>query len=222
MRVETINNATLMQVDCMEYMATLPDKAFQLAVCDPPYGLDADSMNGRGKMKGRAILMDTSWDKAPTQAYFDELRRVSVNQIIWGGNYFPLPPARCVIAWDKVQPWENFSQWEMAWTSFNSPAALFKFDNRTGDKIHPTQKPQALYEWLLTRFAKPCDRILDTHGGSMSSVIAALKMGFEITCTELDPDYFAAGVERVQNSQRQETLFTPSPPKQEQMKMEVV
>ena len=220
MKQVTIGGATLYLADCMYYMSTLPDKAFELAICDPPYGLDADSMNGRGKMKGRAILMDTSWDKAPTQAYFDELRRVSVNQIIWGGNYFPLPPTRCVIAWDKVQPWENFSQWEMAWTSFNSPAALFKFDNRTGDKIHPTQKPQALYEWLLTRFAKPGDRILDTHLGSMSSVIACLKMGFEIVGCEFDTDYFEAGVERVQNSQRQETLFTPTPPNPSQLTLE--
>jgi site-specific DNA-methyltransferase (adenine-specific) len=102
--------------------------------------------------------------------------------------------------WDKIQPWENFSQVEIAWTSFDSPAKLFRYDNRTGDKIHPTQKPVALYRWLLDRFANKGDRILDTHLGSMSIVIACFEMGFDITGSEIDEDYFVAGLDRVNKS----------------------
>lgn len=136
------------------------------------------------------------WDKAPGQAFFDELRRISRNQIVWGGNYFPLPPSRCILVWDKVQPWENFSQVEIAWTSFKSPAQLFRFDNRTGDKIHPTQKPTELYAWLLRKYAKQGDRIFDPMMGSQSSRIAAWKMGFDYVGCELDREYFDRGCER--------------------------
>ncbi|HUW76245.1 MAG TPA: DNA methyltransferase [Gallionella sp.] len=202
-----IGKATLYNVDCMTYMATLPDKAFDLAIVDPPYGLPADSMNGRGKMLDRAIFMDTSWDVAPNAAYFEELRRISLNQIIWGGNYFILPPTRGIIAWDKVQPWPSFSAWEMAWTSFNEVARLFKFDNRTGDKIHPTQKPVKLYEWLLTNYAKPGQRILDTHLGSGSHAIACNNLGFELTACELDKDYFDASCKRIEQATAQHRLF---------------
>lgn len=144
--------------DCMEYMRTLPDKAFALAIADPPYGIrDAGgATGGAGKLRGRVFNngMIDRWDKAPSQAFFDELRRVSEHQIIWGGNYFPLPPSRCFVCWDKMQPWPNFSQAEFAWTSFDSPSKMFRFDNRTGDKIHPTQKPVELYAYLLQTFAQ--------------------------------------------------------------------
>lgn len=204
---------TLLHMDCMEYMRTLPDKAFDLAIVDPPYGINAPVQSptptqrsrlqrlngGGGKLKNRVLnkAKQINWDSAiPSQEYFNEIRRVSVHQIIWGGNYFPLPPTRCIICWDKCQPWENFSQWEMAWTSFDGPAALYRYDNRTGDKIHPTQKPMALYEWLLSKYAKPGDRILDTHLGSGSSAIAAHYGGFDFVGTELDADYYAAAVRR--------------------------
>ena len=171
-------------MDCMEYMKTLSDKAFDLAIVDPPYGISIDRhdlcaglglypesntmlkikksrMRGAGKLKGRAInTMNTSWDYAPPgKEYFDELFRVSKNQIIWGGNYFNLPPTRGIVCWDKEQTFLNFSQWEMAWTSFDKPAKLFRFSNRgffcpeKDVKIHPTQKPVALYKWLLANFA---------------------------------------------------------------------
>jgi site-specific DNA-methyltransferase (adenine-specific) len=139
--------------------------------------------------------------------YFDELRRISVNQIIWGGNYFNLPPSRCIICWDKVQPWENFSQIELAWTSFDSPAQIFKFDNRTGDKIHPTQKPVQLYKWILNKYAKEGQTIIDTHGGSFSSAIAAHDGHFKFTGIELDADYYEAAKRRIINHQRQINLF---------------
>jgi site-specific DNA-methyltransferase (adenine-specific) len=136
------------------------------------------------------------WDKAPEQEFFDELKRISCNQIVWGGNYFPLPPSRCILVWDKVQPWENFSQVEIAWTSFDYPAKLYKFDNRTNDKIHPTQKPVDLYASCLRTFAKVGDRIFDPMMGSQSSRIAAYKMGFDYVGCELDKEYFDKGCER--------------------------
>jgi site-specific DNA-methyltransferase (adenine-specific) len=184
----------------MEYLRECDDGAFDLAIVDPPYGIrDAGGQTGgSGKLKGRVFnngYIDR-WDKAPSQEYFDELRRVSKNQIIWGGNYFPLPPSRCIIVWDKVQPWENFSQVEIAWTSFDSPAQLFRFDNRTGDKIHPTQKPTELYAWLLRKYGSGGGRILDTHMGSQSSRIAAYMLGFDYVGCEIDEEYFRKGCER--------------------------
>lgn len=186
--------------DCMEGMARYPDKYFDLAIVDPPYGLDKSSLNGSGKLKNRVLnKINTDWDIAPNEYYFKELFRVSKNQIIWGGNYFVLPPSRCIICWDKVQPWENFSQIELAWTSFDSPAQIYKYDNRTGNKIHPTQKPVALYKWLLSKYAKQGDKILDTHLGSGSSRIAAYEMGFDFTGFELDKDYYEAQEKRYRN-----------------------
>jgi site-specific DNA-methyltransferase (adenine-specific) len=185
-------------IDCMDYMKNIADKFFDLAVVDPPYGMDGDTghagrkiKTGAGKLKTRALQKyPTDWDVAPPKEYFSELFRVSRNQIIWGANYFPLSPARGIICWDKVQPWANFSQVELAWTSFNMPAKLFRFDNRTSDKIHPTQKPVALYAWLLNNYAKPGDNILDTHLGSGSSRIAAYKLGFDFYGCEIDKHFF--------------------------------
>lgn len=157
--------------------------------------------SGSGKLKGRVMNQSSvkfeNWDVAPSQEYFDELFRVSKNQIIWGGNYFPLPPTRCIICWDKVQPWENFSQIEIAWTSFDYPAKLFRWDNRSGPKkIHATQKAVELYAWIFKTFAKPGDKILDTHLGSQSSRIAAYWAGLDFWGCEIDKDYFDAGCER--------------------------
>ena len=190
-------------MDCLEYMRLLPDKAFQLSIADPPYGLiesGVQTRGGAGKLKGRILNKSEKkfdrWDKKPTQKFFDELFRVCDNVIIWGGNYFDLPPTRCFICWDKVQPWQNFSQVEYAWTSFDSPAQLFRFDNRTGNKIHPTQKPVALYAWLLRKYAKPGNRIFDPMMGSQSSRIAAYKLGFDYYGCELDTEYYQKGCER--------------------------
>lgn len=125
--------------DCMAVMARYPDKWFELAVVDPPYGLPERSGQGAGKLQNRIIqqMHKKGWDIAPNMEYFNELFRISENQIIWGGNYFPLTPTRCILVWDKVQPWENFSQVEIAWTSFDSPAKLFKFE--TVQAIKSTQ-----------------------------------------------------------------------------------
>lgn len=167
-------------------------------------------MGGAGKLKGRIMNESTKalkvWDIAPTEEYFNELFRTCNNQIIWGGNYFTLPPTRAFICWDKVQPWPNFSACEYAWTSFNYPSKIFRYDNRTGDKIHPTQKPIQLYQWLLKHYAKPDDKILDTHGGSMSIAIACDIMGFDAEIYEIDKDYYDSGVDRF-NRHKQQTVL---------------
>lgn len=192
--------------DCMDYMRTLPDKAFALAIADPPYEIGTRQIDkrkstyrGAGKLRGRILNQSADkfyhWDKAPSQAFFDELRRVSEHQIIWGGNYFPLPPSRCFVCWDKMQPWPNFSQAEFAWTSFDSPSKMFRFDNRTGDKIHPTQKPVELYAYLLQTFAQG-GVIFDPMMGSQSLRIAAWKLGFDFVGCEIDEEYFRKGCER--------------------------
>ena len=192
-------------------MRTLPDKAFALAIADPPYGIrDAGGQTGgSGKLKGRVFnngYIDR-WDKAPSREFFTELRRVCENVIIWGGNYFPLGPCRCFVCWDKMQPWPNFSQAEFAWTSFDSPSKMFRFDNRC-KKIHPTQKPVELYGFLLNTFAKQGDRILDTHLGSGSSRIAAHRLCFDFVGIEIDKEYFDASVERFERECKQQpTIF---------------
>ncbi len=214
----------------MAVMARYPDKFFDLAVVDPPYGIGQPKQskkgyNGRksleerlaknrlnqgaGKLKNRKLnKSNCEWDnKPPDESYFKELKRVSKNQIIWGGNYFNLPPSRCVICWDKNQPWENFSQWEMGWTSFDMPASLFRYDNKTGNKIHPTQKPIKLYDWIFHNYAKPGDLILDTHLGSGSSRIAAHKAGLSFVGCELDKEYFEAQEKRFKEFTSQLRLF---------------
>lgn len=197
-------------VDCMEYMRTLPDKAFTLAVVDPPYGLPKGSTKGQGKLKNRTFNKGNvqRWDIPPSPEYFQELMRVSENQVIWGGgNYFQLSPCRCFLVWDKLQPFPNFSRCEYAWTSFNKPSKLFAFNNRRGKKIHPTQKPVELYEWIYKLFAKPGDKILDTHLGSGSSRIAAYDAGLDFVGCEIDPDYFKAQEERFKEHTAQADLF---------------
>jgi site-specific DNA-methyltransferase (adenine-specific) len=237
----SINLIELLNVDCMEYMKTCSNDQFDLAIVDPPYGINAPNMqmgtnvnrkeggkggtsvavklkkgrlnSGSGKLKNRALnTMNCEWDiYPPSPEYFIELTRVSKNQIIWGGNYFDLRPSRCIICWDKCQPWENFSQWEMAWTSFDKPAAMFRYSNTGGAnreiKIHPTQKPLKLYEWLLDKYAKEGDRIIDTHGGSMNSMIACHYGGFNAVCCELDKDYFEAAQQRFDDQTRQKAMF---------------
>jgi len=198
---------TLHHGDCLEALREMDDNEFDLAIVDPPYQLGTKNpFQGGGFLSTRALNKDNKikkWDVAPPPEYFEELMRVSKNQIIWGGNYFNLPPTRCVIAWDKVQPWDNFSGWEMAWTSYNKPAPIYKQNNRTGGKIHPTQKPVELYEWLLHKFANEGDTILDTHFGSGSIGIACHNMGYTLTAFELDGDYVERAVDRIKTHQIQ-------------------
>jgi site-specific DNA-methyltransferase (adenine-specific) len=200
----------LLNIDCMEYMGGLPDKAFELAIVDPPYDLPEDAVHGRGKLKNRAInKMCMEWDVPVDENYFTELFRVSVNQCIWGGNYFPLPPTRGICIWDKEQPFDNFSAFELCWTSFSMPAKIFRLaTTRTFEnKIHPTQKPVKLYKWLLHNYAKPGYKILDTHLGSGSSAIAAHEMEFDFVGCEIDKDYCDSALKRYNNAILQQKLF---------------
>ena len=200
--------ATLLHIDCMDYMAALPDKAFDLAIVDPPYGIDINSSGRLGHYGGKGKIWDAG---IPDAKYFAELGRVSENQIIWGGNYFInfLNPTRCFLLWDKQQPeGVSFASAEFAWTSFDASAKTF-YRRPQGDnnRIHPTQKPIELYEWLLAKYAKPGQRILDTHLGSGSSAIACNNLGFEMVGCELDADYYKAACARVEQATKQERLF---------------
>ena len=210
----------LLHTDCMAYMATLPDKAFDLAICDPPYGIN---IIGNGQVGGEKCAKvsqykKSQWDVSiPSAEYFNELRRISKHQIIWGGNYMinHLTNTPCFIVWDKNNT-GNFADAELAWTSFSSPTRIFKFTwngmlqenmNNKETRIHPTQKPIQLYKWLLKNYAKEGDRILDTHLGSGSSAIAAFDGGFDFVGCEIDKDYFDAAKKRFDIHCMQQKLF---------------
>jgi site-specific DNA-methyltransferase (adenine-specific) len=194
--------------DCMEVMKQYPDKYFDLAVVDPPYGI------GISNNPVRQMHKKKQWDmNIPEIKYFTELFRVSINQIIWGGNYFDLPASQGFLIWDKKQP-EDFSlaMCEMAWMSFKKPAKMWtRSVLKEKDKIHPTQKPIALYDWIFQKYAKEGDKILDTHLGSQSSRISANKAGLDFTGCETDPDYFKEGNERFKKDASQFRLFATAP-----------
>jgi site-specific DNA-methyltransferase (adenine-specific) len=188
--------------DCMEGMARYPDKYFDLAIVDPPYMEDNKPLKSLGPNRTH---FDVSKFIPPKENYFKELKRVSKNQIIWGGNYFTdlLPVSRGWICWDKIQAMDKYSDFELAYTSFDKICNTFRFCNNGGFivkgidlKIHPTQKPIKLYKWLLHNYAKQGDKILDTHLGSGSSRIAAYEMGFDFTAFELDTEYYEAQEKR--------------------------
>jgi site-specific DNA-methyltransferase (adenine-specific) len=203
----------LLNIDCMEYMATLPDKAFDLAVVDPPYGININVSMGRrkGDKKSGYHKFHGNDSSIPNEYYFLELQRISYNQIIWGGNYMTdyLPPSPCWLLWDKGFSEEvSFSQFEMAWCSFKSSAKKYDYNAAKNiNRIHPTQKPIALYKWILHNYAKPGDRILDTHLGSGSSAIAAHNMGFDFVGCELDKDYYDAACKRFKEQTKQLSLL---------------
>ena len=203
----------LFNQDCMVAMAKMSDKVYELAIVDPPYGVGICNSKEIG-YKGFNKFTPKSWDNAtPPPEYFTELFRVSVNQIIFGGNYFSLPPTRCYLVWDKGEGFKNrtYAEAELAWTSFNANTRIYKRDPLAkGDyhgKIHHTQKPVAMYQWILKNYAKEGDKILDTHGGSFSSAIAADIMKFDYVGYEIDKDYFEAGKARLERHQKQGILF---------------
>lgn len=220
-------------MDCMEGMKEFPDKYFDLAIVDPPYGgggkeydaqtqrfcgwftryfdekeqnkIKAERRGGTWASKyGNNIC---TWDFAPTEEYFKELFRISKNQIIWGGNYFTLPATRCFIVWRKSQISEQFtmSMCEYAWTSFNSNAKVFEHPSfgGKGERFHPTQKPVALYRWILANYAKQGDKLLDTHVGSASSLIAFEERGFDYVGFEIDADYYQKAQKRLEENRAQ-------------------
>jgi site-specific DNA-methyltransferase (adenine-specific) len=199
--------------DNMALMARYPDNYFELAIVDPPYGIGKKLLLGgnTGVVKFHEQYALNEWDDCiPKKKYFDELFRVSKNQIIWGGNYFIefLKNTRGIIFWDKNlgEP-NNFSHFELAWTSFECIARKYKTSSNTGNRIHPTQKPVALYKWLLDKYAKEGDKILDTHLGSGSIAIACHDYKFELTACELDKEYFDKAMQRINNHMAQQKLF---------------
>ena len=199
--------------DNMELMARYPDNYFDLAIVDPPYGIDINSSGTHFKEKYEV----KNWDKnTPSIEYFNELKRVSKNQIIWGGNYFldKLGNCKCYIIWDKkIAEDMSFAMCEMAWTSFKNGAKIYKTSAMQLNRIHPTQKPTKIYEWQLMKYAKEGDKILDTHGGSLSIALAVHNvnskesMNLTLDVCELDKEYFDKGVKRYKNHTQQKTIF---------------
>ena len=199
--------------DCMEGMKRYGDKHFSLAICDPPYGIDINMNMGRKKGEKKKHK-DKKWDASiPDEEYFKELFRISKNQIIWGGNYFPLPLTKSWIFWDKDVPdGVSFADGELAWSSFDKTLVKVKlpysgFRGSDTVRIHPTQKPVKLYKWLLRNYAKKGDLILDTHVGSASSLIACYDMGFDAVGFEIDKDYYEASKKRLEKFIAQGRLF---------------
>lgn len=220
--MEKLGKITLYNADCMEIMKSFSDKQFDLAIVDPPYGIGEDGLknHSRGKLAKPKLYTPKNWDKtAPNKEYFDELIRVSKNQIVFGANHFisKIPyDSSCWIIWDKNNGENDFADCELAWTSFKTAVRLFKYtwagmmqENMKNKeiRIHPTQKPVQLYKWILNKYAKAGDTILDSHLGSGSSAIAAHDGGFEFTGIELDEEYYNAAKERLILHQRQLNLF---------------
>jgi site-specific DNA-methyltransferase (adenine-specific) len=215
--MKVTDNIEITNEDNMLLMARYPDKYFELAIVDPPYGIDLANMNmGIGntpkasKAKNRK-WKPKDWDSSiPSDEYFKELFRVSKNQIIWGGNYFNLGICNKFIIWDKEIPEGlSFSDCEYAWTSFSGANKIFRYSAylNKSEKFHPTQKPPKLYKWLVDKYAKENDKILDTHLGSGSIAIACHDYKFELTACELDKEYYDKAIQRIQNHVSQQKLF---------------
>jgi len=199
--------------DNMKLMGRYEDNHFDLAIVDPPYGIGASEMT-MGSGRNKKYTKGKKWDnETPNKEYFNELVRVSKNQIIWGGNYFDLPLTKSWIFWDKgIYGDCDFADGELAWTSFKKVlrVAQIRYKGFLGadlQRIHPTQKPVKLYKWLLKNYANEGDKILDTHLGSGSIAIACHDLGFELTACELDTDYYNAAIKRIEDHKKQLQLF---------------
>ena len=216
MKETKINKGTFYLGDCMDLLKDTPDNFYELAIVDPPYGIGIDGQKEciKGKKSDRKFHKRKNWDKEiPNKEYFKELFRVSKNQIIWGGNYFVKhleEGHKGWIIWDKAQHGLTMSDCELAYSSFDSPTRIWVKNRCVLKKditIHPTQKPVALYKWLLKNYAKDGDKILDTHLGSGSSAIASHYMGFELTGIEIDEEYYNQAMTRIKEQTSQQTLI---------------
>jgi len=213
--IQQQNKMKITNEDNMDLMARYKDNYFDLAIVDPPYGI-ARFVN-RVELSNRLCKSAklNEWDTKPSPEYFEELFRVSKNLIIWGANNFTLPESEYFLIWDKHQTVDNFASAEYAWTNCKKPAKVFRYsihktmsDRKSeGGKIHPTQKPVKLYEWLLMNYAKENDKILDTHLGSGSIALACHNLGYDLTACELDKEYFDAAMKRLKEHQQQLTMF---------------
>ncbi len=203
-------NIQLYNMDNLEFMRKCKDNEFDLAIVDPPYGLGNKKLT-QGGTWAKKWKNTAKWDNAtPTKEYFNELFRISKNQIIWGGNYFidHLKSTRCIIIWDKIAHMQTMADFEMAWTSFDANSKIYKgIRNIQEKRIHVTQKPKKLYEWLLKNYAKQGDKILDTHLGSGSIALACHNYKFDLVGLEIDKEYFDNAVKRFENYKAQLTLF---------------
>lgn len=225
--MQVTNKITITNEDNMLLMSRYPDNYFDLAIVDPPYGIGFSQFNRTNKTTDGTRVKankykNSNWDDSiPSDEYFEEVIRVSKNQIIWGGNYFPYlwkNGCKSFIFWDKDPSVETYSDGELAWSSFDIPAKRFywawnglangiKGRNKTDKTIHPTQKPVELYKWLIDKYAKEEDKILDTHLGSGSIAIACHDYGFELTACELDKEYYDKAIQRIINHTNQQKLF---------------
>lgn len=208
----------LKHIDCIEYMRGLPDNAFDIAICDPPYGLDIANSPRIVTDKG---LTGNDWDKEPpTDEYFIQLRRVAKYHIVWGANYFIQlwdTPCKGFIFWDKMQPAPSFADGEFAWTNFDTPAKCFRYryygniegKSSASEKIHPTQKPKALYKWLFENYVQPGWKVLDTHLGSFNSAIVAYHMNIDFTGCEISKEIYDRGYENYMKAINSGLFQTP-------------
>lgn len=208
------------KMDCVKGMKEFEDNYFDLAIVDPPYSTPHEEgfsdkegrLHSRGRFHKYIEQRDKvcDWDVAPPKEYWEELFRVSKNQIIWGGNYFSLPPTRCFIVWKKLTISENFTMamCEYAWTSFNDNAKIYEQAPQDKNRFHPTQKPVELYEWLLNKYAQRDFKILDTHCGSASSLVACERNGFKnYVGFEIDDHYYKKAKERLDAEKSQQNIF---------------
>lgn len=213
-----VENLEFFNADCMHLMKSFKDKEFDLAVVDPPYGLGNRLSDGGGKLKNTPmaeLYRNKEWDILPSAEYWQELFRVSKNQIVFGANYFleHLPNTRGFVCWDKKQSMPTLSACELIWTSLDKPAKIIRYSSMDLNRFHPTQKPVKLYEWLLKNYAQPNDKIIDTHLGSGSIAIAIDKANtidnknFTFVGIELDSEYFNASIQRFKNYKNQLTIF---------------
>jgi len=211
-------NIELILADCKEFLKSIPDQYYDLAIVDPPYGINISNGGGYYNLKGQRPPnphTKKDWDKEiPDAEYWEQLFRVSKNQIVWGGNYMTafLPPSRCWIFWDKMKYIDNYADGELAWTSFDRNTKKVQiqhhgFLTKDGKSIHPTQKPVMLYEWLLKNFAESGQKILDTHAGSFSIGIACHNYKFELTAIEIDQEYYDKSLRRFQDHLSQPQMF---------------
>lgn len=206
MQVEHIGNATLYCGDCRDILPTLGK--VDAVVTDPPYGILGKRSHGRGQLKNRIMnRSDCTWDIAPESEIFKLIFKISAHQIIWGGNYFDLPPCRGFLVWDKKQPWKNFSQAEFAWTSIDKPASIFSFSaTSVPGKKHPTQKPEGLMGWCFS-FLPKAAAILDPFMGSGTTGVAAIRLGRKFIGIEIEPEYFDIACRRIEEAQRSVSLL---------------